>query len=163
MPARSSASTSSRDATATSAIASLPGGHVGEQLEHRVERVVVLVGALAAEQEDLGVEQLERELELLLVAHVDDELDRVVVRVTVRAEDDGVGVGRAGAADPQERQGRGLADAGDRVADRERFGALGLGDARAFHVGDANDDRDPVAFRDSLAEASWAGHLRDEA
>ena len=76
MPARSSASTSSREATATSAIASLPGGYVGEQLEHRVERVVVLVGALAAEQEDLGIEQLERELQLLLVANVDDELDR---------------------------------------------------------------------------------------
>ena len=34
----------------------LPGRHVGQQLEHRVERIGVVVGADRREQEDLGVE-----------------------------------------------------------------------------------------------------------
>ena len=53
----------------------LPGRDVGEQLEHRLERVVAVVGVAAGEQEDLRVELLERVLELLLVADVDDVLE----------------------------------------------------------------------------------------
>ena len=43
----------------------LAGGHVGQQVEHALERVVVV--PRRAKQEDLRVEPLERFLELLLV------------------------------------------------------------------------------------------------
>ena len=74
-PARSSCSTSSRLATATSAIASLPAGTSGSSCQHRLDRIVVVADPRAEMQEDLGVEPLERLLELVLVADVDDELE----------------------------------------------------------------------------------------
>src|SRR5438552_14317400 len=48
--------------------------HVGQQLEHAVERQLVVLGAARGDEEDLGVDSLERQLELLVVVHVDDAL-----------------------------------------------------------------------------------------
>src|SRR6266511_5675037 len=63
--------------------------HVRKQLEHVVEWVRVAVVGLAREQHDLGIDVLERVLELLLVAHLDDAVEaelehpRVVVGQTI--------------------------------------------------------------------------------
>ena len=65
--------------TSTSAIASLPGGDVGQQVEHAFERIVGVAGLPRREQEDLRVEALEGELELVRVAHLDDALEADVV------------------------------------------------------------------------------------
>src|SRR6184192_4244597 len=62
----------------------LARGDARQQVEHALERRVA-VAAPRREQEDLRVDALQRLLELLLVAHVDDavesELDRAAVRV----------------------------------------------------------------------------------
>src|SRR2546421_3915952 len=51
----------------------LPGRHVGEQLERAGEQalVVVVVVVPAGEEEDLGIEPLEGELELFFVPYLD--------------------------------------------------------------------------------------------
>jgi hypothetical protein len=95
----------------------------------------------------------------LLVAHVDDRLEVMVRVVVLGPEADRVGVRRVSAADPEERQGRRLADPVDRAADRERFCALRLGVSRAAHVVDVGDDGDPVSLGDALAESTRTGHV----
>ena len=75
MPARSSDTTSSRVVAAQLRDRELPGRHVREQLEHAVERLLVVLGLPWREQEDLRVDALEDELELLLVADVDHALE----------------------------------------------------------------------------------------
>ena len=67
-PARSSSATSSRVVTRRSAIASLPAGTSGEEVEHPLERVGALAVVARREQEDLRVEPLERGLELVRLA-----------------------------------------------------------------------------------------------
>ena len=61
----------------------LPGRYVREQLEHRVEWIDVLVDVVRVQEEDLGIEPFERQLELLFVAHVDDCFKVVVIAVLV--------------------------------------------------------------------------------
>ena len=79
----------------------LPGRYVGEQLEHGVERVDVLVDVVGVQEEDLGVEPFERQLELLFVAHVDDSFEVVVIAVLVGPDPDRIGVARRPRAEPQ--------------------------------------------------------------
>ena len=74
-PARSSSSTSERLAPASSAIASLPGRDVGQELEQALEVILAVVRLLGGEQEDLGVDELEHLFELVLVAHADHALE----------------------------------------------------------------------------------------
>ena len=53
----------------------LPRGHVGQQRQNPLDPIVVALARLRRDQEDLRVEPLERILELVLVADVDDELE----------------------------------------------------------------------------------------
>ena len=73
------------------------------------------------QQEDLRVALLERELELVLVAHVDDGLEMLVRVLVLGAQADRVGVDRLAAADPEQRQRRRLADAVDRPVTASAF------------------------------------------
>ena len=112
-------------------------------------------------QEDLRVEPLERVLELVLVADVDDELELGLLAVLVAGPDrERVGVRRLAAAAPEQRQRRRLADALDREIDRQRLRALLLGRPRGGGIGDVDDDRDPVALRDVVAQTSRSRHAR---
>ncbi len=86
----------------------LPRRHVGEQFEHGVERVDVLVDVVRVQQEDLGIEPFERQLELLLVANVDDGFEVVVIAVLVGPDADRVGVARRPGAEPAEEGGSSL-------------------------------------------------------
>src|SRR5256885_1424974 len=61
----------------------LPGRHVGKQLEHAVERVLVVLGLTRREEEDLRVDALEDDFELLLVADVDHALEAETERPRV--------------------------------------------------------------------------------
>ena len=70
-PARSSSSTSVARGCRQLGDRELAGGHVGQQVEHALERVVVS----AREHEQLRIELLERFLELLLVLDPHGELD----------------------------------------------------------------------------------------
>src|SRR5436190_5634855 len=135
----------------------LPRRHVREELEDRVQRVGVVVAVPDREQEDLGVELLERALELVLVADRHDVLDVARRRLVVGPDRVRVRVDGLAAADPQQGESRCLADAGDRAVDRERLRALLLGGARGRRVADADDDGDAVALRDPLAESSFHG------
>ena len=110
--------------------------------------MILIVGA---EQEDLGVELLERLLELLRVAHERDRL-HTVVRLTARVHGAGVGVVRRAATEPEQRKRRGRSDAVDDAGDRDRLRALTLRLARRVGIHDERDDRDPVALGDALAE-----------
>ena len=91
-----------------------------------------------------------------------------VVLVVVLLDDDqaGVGAGRARvlrrrvAAEEDRKVGR-VADSVDRGHDREALGALLLGRSSAVGVADEGDDRDPVPFRDRLAERPSPGHCAD--
>ena len=74
-PARSSSSTSLRDASASSAIASFPAGTSGKQLEQPVERLLLVLGELGREEQDLRVDLLQDALELVVVSHAHDVLD----------------------------------------------------------------------------------------
>ena len=120
-PARSSSCTSSSVVTARSAIASFPAGTAASSSSTDSS---ALLGVLRwREQEDLGVEHLERPLELFLGSHLhgaveaDRErvlvpaLDRLVV-VVLGGEREGHGVCdlrgaiERGAGAPQDRQAR---------------------------------------------------------
>ena len=141
----------------------LAGRYVGQELQHRVERVGVGVSLRGGEQEDLGIALLERELELLLVPDVDDRL-QVVLGVLVLGP-------RASARrrpSAPRRRSRAAAARSPRgcprsPGDGQCLRALFLGVSRAARVVDAGDDCDPVTFRDALAEAARPGHVRPQA
>ena len=156
-----------------------PGRDIRQELERAAERVFLVVFG-TAEQEDLRIETLECQLELVLVAHLDhtveSELERfrlqrfelAVVFVIcddeqtrVRARAHGC-VGGACAA-PQQRQLRRVADAVDRGADDDCLRTLSLGGACGFDVVHLDEHRDPVPFRDRLAESACGHRSRREA
>ena len=142
--------------TSTWAIASLPAGTSGSSSSTASSGSTSSSTSRAREQEDLRVEPLERQLELLLVAHVDDRLE-----VGVRAGSssgrmsDRVGVARRSARRARAAAGSSrsrmpsIAD-----GDRQRLRRPGLGVSRAARVVDADDDRDPISLGDALAETS---------
>ena len=131
-PARSSSATSSRCATRHAGDRELAGRHVEQQAEHVLERVAV-VGPVGREQEDLRVDPVERELELVLVAHLDDavepEVERLVVQplepvvVVLEARDDeqgGVGARRPARRRASRSRTRGSAARSPRARPRTR-------------------------------------------
>ncbi len=67
-PARSSSSTSSREAPASSAIASLPAGTSGSSSSRRSSGACAVFRAFGGQQHDLGVDLVERAHQLLVVA-----------------------------------------------------------------------------------------------
>src|SRR4051812_460736 len=154
----------------------LAGRHVLQQVERSLQRALV-AAVTGGQQEDLRVDALERGLQLLVVAHLDGALEPQVehravglLQLAVLASELGQGqyagvrvrrtrpLGRA-VRPPEQRQTRRLADGVDRVVERQRLGALLLGRARTSGIADGDDDRDPVALGDRLAEASCPGHL----
>ena len=102
-PARSSSSTSARLAAASSAIASLPAGMSGSSVSTRSMGCSSSSCLLGAEEEDLGVEVLEHELEIVLVTHLDHALEterhrllrelQELLGLVVRGDHDGIGSG----------------------------------------------------------------------
>ena len=60
---------------------------------------------------------------------------------------------------PEQRQARRLADRLDAGVEHERLGALLLGSLGRLGIVDRDDDRDPVALGDCLAEAPRPGHV----
>ena len=161
MPARSSASTSSRVATSTCAIASFPAGTSGSSSSTASSGSTSSSTSIARQQEDLGVEPLRAP------ARAPPRRGRRRPPRRGRARDrrrDGCMTASASAGRPRPIQSSGsarrLADpARSTERDRDRLRALCLGVARAARVLDADDDRDPVSLGDSLAEASWTRAL----
>src|SRR4051812_14902852 len=112
----------------------LPGRHVLKQVERALERILVAVGA--REQEDLGIEPLERGLELFLVAHLDRALEAEIDGFPVKALEptvlffepgDGEHAGvclrgarvlRRSVRPPEQRETRRVADCLDRSMER---------------------------------------------
>src|SRR4051812_13497333 len=128
---------------------------VGQEREHRFDRIGVVVG-VRREQEDLRVETLESPLQLVLVADVDDEFELGVLAAVRLSFPDGerVRVGGQPAAAPEKRQRRRLANAFDAGVDDERLRPLRLGVGRGGRVRNVDDDRDPVAFGEVVAQTS---------
>ena len=117
-----------RSSTSTSAIASLPAGTSGSSSSTASSGSTSLVDVVRVQQEDLGVEPLERQLELLFVAHVDDSFEVVVVAVLV-GPDRGPRRRRSAAprAEPEQRQVRRSRMPSISPVDRHRLRALVLG------------------------------------
>ena len=126
----------------------LARGHVGEQLQHRLERVLVVVVRMRREQEDLRVVLLERRLELVLVADVDDRLELARGRPSGRAGSRPRPRRRRRAGRPEQRQRRRLPDAVDRAGRPPPPSHPAPRPPARRRVVDADDDRDPVTFRD---------------
>src|SRR5260221_5550996 len=82
----------------------LPRRHVRKELEHRLQRILVVVGRTRREQEDLGVKLLERELELLLVANVYNRFELGLARLVSGPDRQRVGVDRRPWAGPEKRK-----------------------------------------------------------
>jgi len=82
-----------------------------------------------------------------------------------RLTDAGLGarVGFAIAADSQQRKGGRIANAGDIRADEQALGAGGFRRAGSFRIVHRNDQRDPVALGDRLAQAAVTRHQLDHA
>ena len=156
IPARSSASTSSRLSTSTRAIASLPAGTSGSSSSTASSGSASSSSLRGGEQEDLGVALLEGELELLLVPDVDDRLQ---VRDAVYSSSGrSVRSRRRPSARPPPIQSSG-SEVASRMPSISRetasaFAPCCLGVSRAARVVDAGDDRDPVTLGDALAEAA---------
>src|SRR5437868_2510124 len=152
----------------------LPCRHGGEQLEHDVERCLVVLALDRREQEDLGVDALESLLELFLVAHLDGaveaEVDRLCVQllkpavvIVERVENEEKCVGDHGRAlerdvgTPEDRQRARLAHDGRVAAHDERLSPLLLGGPRRVGILDCGDHGYAVAFGDGMTEAAL-GH-----
>ena len=127
------------------------------------------------EQEDLRIEALERELELLLAAHLDDAVEPELERFGVRRAEPARRPRRASSTVTATRR-RLRARLGRRARRRQRIGsavasrrspssprttsASARAPRRLGRVGvlDGGDDGDAVAFRDRLTEAALASH-----
>ena len=145
----------------------LPDRHVREQLQRTFQ-----VGG--REVERLGIVPLENSLEHFLVRDADDEVEaelgsvrgRRVEDVTVfvaRIGDDEHGVGARpsrilgrSAAAPEDRELSRFADACQRTANGDAFGAVRFRDACGLGSVDVDDHRDAVSLGDRLAESSRA-------
>src|SRR4051812_7466228 len=149
----------------------LPRGHRGEQLQHRLEALTLIV-LRRHEEKDLRIEQLQRALELLLAAHLDravepgrerilvPALSRVVILVLVLRERERHSVRHFGGTvephrrTPQDWQARGLAEARRVAEDDERLGPLRLSGSSRVGILDGGDDGDAVALGDCVTEAA---------
>ena len=119
-----------------------------------LERVVDVAGG---EHEQLGIEPLERLLQLILPLDLHDDLDRVAeLDVLVAGAHDARVAGRTRRG--QDRQAARGANRIDLIVGQERLGAAGLGLPRFIGTGHGDDQRDPVALGDGLAQTSGAGH-----
>ena len=136
--------------TSTSAIASLPGGHVGQQLQHRLERDprgrppdAARAGRSPGRAPRAPSSSSSSSRTSTTVSSSSERRPRRRAGSRPRPR-------RAAARrpTPEQRQRRRVADAVDRPVDRQRLRALVLGRPRACRVVDADDDRDPVTFRD---------------
>ena len=152
-------------------------GHRGEQLQHRLEALTLIV-LRRREEKDLRIEQLERALELLLAAHLDRAVEpgrerllvpapsRVVILVLVLRERERHGVRHFGGTverhrrTPEDRQAGGLAEVRRVAVDNERLGPLHLGGSSRVGVLDGGDDGDAVALGDCVTEAAARPHER---
>jgi hypothetical protein len=151
----------------SSAIASFPAGTSGSS-----PRTCSSAWCGGQEQE-LGVDAIEREPQLVLVGDADDGLEpelrhladellepAVVVLEPFEADEDGVGAGgvaeRVGG--PEDRELGGVAEARRLAAHDDPLGARLLGGARAVGVTDRGEKRDPVPLGDGLAEATRGSH-----
>ena len=131
----------------------LPGRDVRQQLERQLERILPVLAR--RDQDYLGVAHLEDLLELFLVANLDHRLQTLGIgagrpnrdRVDIR-------IARGRGREPQHGQSARVADPDHHVVDGERFCALLLGGTRRLRIAHADDDRDPVAFGDPLAQPS---------
>src|SRR5262245_1420558 len=155
----------------------LAGRDIGQQVEDPVEVVLVVLGVARREQEDLGIDPLERRLDRLVVVHVGDDLqaERAGPRVQLLQVflvgvllDDGQagtgsclvrGLGRR--VDPEQDRQLARPDSRCRSTQSETLGALLLGCLCGRGVADERDDRDPVSLGDRLAEAPRPGHCAD--
>src|SRR5262245_847712 len=146
----------------------LAGRDVGKQLECTCECIALVIPG--REQEDLGVDALQRELELVLVPHLDDAVEpelhclRVLAReplVVLPGFRDGDGpcvgtgargLGRRSLSPPEHGQLCHGPQVSDRRMDRERLGALFRGGTRSVQICHVHDHRDAVTLGDSVAE-----------
>src|SRR5262249_51832246 len=109
------------------------------------------------EENDLGVEVLQRLLELLGVTHLDDAIEVMVLPALVdllQRNDPGVcasgsRIRRVARAAPQDGE---VDVAAQRAARDHALCALRGRCARGLRVGDLDDEGDPVPLRDRLAE-----------
>ena len=129
-----------------------------EQLEERLQRIV-LRALVDRQEEHLRVEVVEGALEVGGLLDADDAFEPETVRLVPERElgldHDGVR-GRSlrvvQAAEMEERQLRRRTDCIDARVRREPVRALRLGGLRARCVVDRDDERDPVALGDRLAQ-----------
>ena len=136
-----------------SAIASFPAGTSESRSSTCCERLFLVV---RAENEELGVEPLERGLQLVLVLDADDELDAVAeLELLGRPNDPGV---RGRVTGSEDRQRARRSNRVEIAVDEQRLGAVGLGALCCFGPVDGDDQRDAVALGYGLAQTSRAGH-----
>jgi len=147
----------------------LAGRDIGKQLKEALEMVLVVVCLLGGKQQDLGIDELEHLFELVLVTHEEHTLDtecvsvldglRNAVSVLGYVEDERIDISRLV---PESEGEQGKVGAGAQAvgvhADNETFRALLLRGPRTGAVADFDEHGDPVAFRDRLAQPSWARH-----
>lgn len=142
----------------------LAGGHVVEERKQHLERI--LLGALLdREEEDLGVDLLERLLEGVRGRHPHDALESVRVALVpgrpVGRHDDRVGPRPArfgDAAAVEEREVRRGPHLGALARDDETLGPLRLRSRGRVGICDLDEDRDPVALGDRLAQLGHRIH-----
>src|SRR5262245_405519 len=150
--------------------------HVLEEVERALQGVFILLVS-CREEEDLGVEPLERLLELFLVANLDRALQAELERVAVgrlelpvlvvelaERQDTGVRLRRVrelrrAGRPPEQRQAGRLPNLAHRRVQRQRLGSLLLRGAGRFRSVDGHDDGDAVALGDGLAEAARPVHV----
>ena len=145
----------------------LSRGNVVQEPEEQVQRILSGVG-MGAEQEDLGIELLERAFDVLRPLDADHALEpqraRRVPGVGVRRHDDRVGGDGLRVVRPSEeeqRELRGISDATRPPAHDEPVGALTFGRSRRVPVTDLHEDGDAVTFRDRLTQPAQLPTAQD--
>ncbi len=148
----------------------LPSRHVGEQLQEAIEVVLIVVRLLGRQEEDLGVDGVEHELEIVFVSHLQhafdaervdliDELGEPLSRM-VYIDDNCVCVtGLGGPPDPDEGQPGRAADAVGHDSYDEPLRPLAGGERRALGIPNLDEDGDAVTFGDRLAQPAEARHF----
>lgn len=145
----------------------LAGGDVKQQLEDTVERRLFVVSRVGGQEDDLGVDALQRLPELAVVPDPNDNLEPQFVtaldaageRVLLRyGEHDGIGgPGVLGVRTVREqRQQRLRPNVGVRPSNDDALGTTLLRTPRAFPVTDVHQHGDAVTLRDRLAQTSVA-------